>query len=69
MADPEMEVEGRIDRLHVQGLVDLHFDLLMDLYEKLYLRLGLTYQSPRHKSNRDLIPPLRAVRRLGNSLK
>lgn len=28
------QVEERIDRLHVHGLVDLHFDLLMDLYEK-----------------------------------
>src|SRR6266446_2602119 len=29
-----MEIEERIDRLHAPGLVDLHFDLLMDLYEK-----------------------------------
>jgi membrane dipeptidase len=29
-----MEIERRIDRLHAHGLVDLHFDLLMDLYEK-----------------------------------
>ncbi|MEY2499193.1 MAG: rane dipeptidase [Verrucomicrobiota bacterium] len=27
-------VDERIQRLHAQGLVDLHFDLLMDLYEK-----------------------------------
>ena len=27
-------VEARIDRLHVDGIVDLHFDLPMDLYEK-----------------------------------
>jgi len=27
-------MEKRIDRLHAPGLVDLHFDLLMDLYEK-----------------------------------
>ena len=27
-------IEERIDRLHAHGLVDLHFDLLMDLYEK-----------------------------------
>jgi membrane dipeptidase len=27
-------VEDRIKRLHARGLVDLHFDLLMDLYEK-----------------------------------
>jgi membrane dipeptidase len=26
--------EERIDRLHAQGIVDLHFDMLMDLYEK-----------------------------------
>jgi membrane dipeptidase len=29
-----MEIDERIDRLHANGLVDLHFDLLMDLYEK-----------------------------------
>ncbi len=28
------QLEDRIDRLHAPGLVDLHFDLLMDLYEK-----------------------------------
>ncbi|MEY2498861.1 MAG: rane dipeptidase [Verrucomicrobiota bacterium] len=28
------EIEARIDRLHSHGLVDLHFDLLMDLYER-----------------------------------
>ena len=27
-------VEGRIDRLHAGGIVDFHFDLLIDLYEK-----------------------------------
>src|SRR3954469_7381320 len=27
-------IENRIDRLHVRGLVDLHFDMPMDLYEK-----------------------------------
>jgi membrane dipeptidase len=27
-------IDERIDRLHAHGLVDLHFDLLMDLYEK-----------------------------------
>ena len=27
-------IEERIDRLHANGIVDLHFDLLMDLYEK-----------------------------------
>ncbi len=34
MTPAGMEVEKRIDRLHAPGLVDLHFDLLMDLYEK-----------------------------------
>jgi membrane dipeptidase len=34
MIAPGMEIEERIDRLHAHGLVDLHFDLLMDLYEK-----------------------------------
>lgn len=34
MTAPGIEVEKRIDRLHAHGLVDLHFDLLMDLYEK-----------------------------------
>ncbi len=29
-----IEIEKRIDLLHARGLVDLHFDLLMDLYEK-----------------------------------
>src|SRR5436190_1987391 len=29
-----IEGDGRIDRLHARGVVDLHFDLLMDLYEK-----------------------------------
>src|SRR5471032_1566994 len=28
------QIEERIARLHAHGLVDLHFDLLMDLYEK-----------------------------------
>lgn len=34
MADPKKSIEERVDRLHVHGLVDFHFDLLMDLYEK-----------------------------------
>lgn len=34
MIVPGKEIEERIDRLHADGLVDLHFDLLMDLYEK-----------------------------------
>jgi len=29
-----MEISERINRLHAHGLIDLHFDLLMDLYEK-----------------------------------
>jgi len=28
------QIDERITRLHAHGLVDLHFDLLMDLYEK-----------------------------------
>jgi membrane dipeptidase len=27
-------IESRIDRLHADGLIDMHFDLPMDLYEK-----------------------------------
>src|SRR5215212_730753 len=27
-------VEARIDRLHTHGMVDMHFDMLMDLYDK-----------------------------------
>jgi membrane dipeptidase len=27
-------LEARVDRLHANGIVDMHFDLLMDLYEK-----------------------------------
>ena len=34
MTVPDSQIEQRIDRLHAHGLVDLHFDLLMDLYEK-----------------------------------
>jgi membrane dipeptidase len=34
MSDQAKQIEERIDRLHARGLVDLHFDLLMDLYEK-----------------------------------
>jgi membrane dipeptidase len=30
----EKSIEERIDRLHAGGIVDLHFDLLIDLYEK-----------------------------------
>ena len=34
MAAANNEIEERIARLHQHGLVDLHFDLPMDLYEK-----------------------------------
>jgi membrane dipeptidase len=34
MTAPDSASEDRIDRLHARGLVDLHFDLPMDLYEK-----------------------------------
>ena len=27
-------VEARVDRLHAHGVVDMHFDMLMDLYDK-----------------------------------
>ncbi|MEY2520738.1 MAG: rane dipeptidase [Verrucomicrobiota bacterium] len=34
MASSSPEIEERVDRLHRPGLADLHFDLLMDLYER-----------------------------------
>jgi membrane dipeptidase len=34
MIDSTASLEIRIDRLHRNGLVDMHFDMLMDLYEK-----------------------------------
>ena len=34
MSNLTATMEERIDRLHTQGVVDFHFDLLMDLYEK-----------------------------------
>lgn len=34
MSETREAISGRIDRLHAPGLVDLHFDLLIDLYEK-----------------------------------
>ena len=34
MAATEKSIEERIDRLHADGIVDLHFDMPMDLYEK-----------------------------------
>src|SRR5215472_1763311 len=30
----ETTVEERVERLHAGGVIDMHFDLLMDLYEK-----------------------------------
>jgi membrane dipeptidase len=34
MSEAKESIEARINRLHAHGIVDLHFDLLMDLYEK-----------------------------------
>src|SRR5712691_6467709 len=36
MRESEMaeSIETRVDKLHAAGMVDMHFDLLMDLYEK-----------------------------------
>jgi membrane dipeptidase len=34
MNAPEKSMEQRIDQLHADGIVDLHFDMPMDLYEK-----------------------------------
>src|SRR5216110_900579 len=34
MTATEKPIEERIDRLHADGIVDLHFDMPMDLYEK-----------------------------------
>ena len=34
MSEMRESISGRIDRLHAPGVVDLHFDLLIDLYEK-----------------------------------
>src|SRR5439155_10083821 len=34
MVASEKSIEERIDRLHAGGIIDLHFDLPMDLYEK-----------------------------------
>ena len=34
MSDSPSSIEERIARLHANGIVDLHFDLLMDLYGK-----------------------------------
>jgi membrane dipeptidase len=34
MTAPEKSMKQRIDQLHADGVVDLHFDMPMDLYEK-----------------------------------
>src|SRR5436189_478788 len=34
MTTKKKSIEERIDRLHADGIVDLHFDMPMDLYEK-----------------------------------
>src|SRR5436309_13736989 len=34
MTATKKSIEERIDRLHANGVVDLHFDMPMDLYEK-----------------------------------
>jgi membrane dipeptidase len=34
MSTAEKSIEERIDRLHADGIIDLHFDMPMDLYEK-----------------------------------
>jgi membrane dipeptidase len=34
MTKSEESIEGRIERLHAGGVIDMHFDLPMDLYEK-----------------------------------
>src|SRR5438552_18347678 len=34
MIEAKESIEHRIDRLHAGGIIDLHFDLLIDLYEK-----------------------------------
>lgn len=34
MIDPKESIEERIEQLHAGGIIDMHFDLLMDLYEK-----------------------------------
>src|SRR5437763_16442870 len=34
MAETQESIERRIDRLQSGGIIDFHFDLLIDLYEK-----------------------------------
>src|SRR5437899_6903703 len=36
MTATEKSIEARIDQLHADGVIDLHFDMPMDLYEKRY---------------------------------
>src|SRR5438132_12108770 len=36
MTTAEKSIEEQIDQLHADGIVDLHFDMPMDLYEKRY---------------------------------
>ena len=42
MSGIKQSIEERIDRLQTGGIVDMHFDLLMDLYEKRQRRDVLT---------------------------
>ncbi|MFN8440481.1 MAG: membrane dipeptidase [Caldilineaceae bacterium] len=44
MNNPSSSLEARIDRLHQPGLIDMHFDMLMDLYEKRH-RQGVLEQN------------------------
>src|SRR5438876_9609667 len=41
MTAQEQSIQQRTDRLHADGIVDFHFDLLIDLYEKRDRRAGL----------------------------
>lgn len=50
-AKTDLQVEARVDRLQAGGVVDMHFDLLMDLYEKRHRRRVLAT---------DHLPQLRA---------
>ena len=50
-ANIDPQVEARVDRLQAGGVVDMHFDLLMDLYEKRHRRRVLAT---------DHLPQLRA---------
>jgi membrane dipeptidase len=50
-ASTDPQVEARVDRLQAEGVVDMHYDLLMDLYEKWHRRRVLAT---------DHLPQLRA---------